>query len=174
MDDELRRLKRWQWKLRVLAFLAIACTAIAITLISRSVGARYTQPTATINYSPTKICDDAFTENLDHTNDAISYFDVKLREGCFGGFITVPKIWKGDWHTQPVGDATGYWEAVWPEGRSQGLGPYKANDPTTLNLSSSAHFRAQGHGTTRYYSNVVVPPRKVETVPAPIPQEIEK
>jgi hypothetical protein len=120
--------------------------------LSMRVRSPLTQPAA-INYNQNTICPDAFDEDLDFSKKNIRYFDVKLHEGCFGGFVHIPGSWH-TWETQPVGDQSGYWIAFWIANESNARGPFYLNSKYNLTLNVT---RLQGHGTVRFYTNIDAP-----------------
>lgn len=115
-----------------------------------------------INYNSTRICPDAFNEDLDYSKKHVRYFDVTLREGCFGAFVHIPHDWQM-WESQPVGDASGFWYAVWIANEIRARGPFGANDHTNLSYTIT---RLQGHGTVRFYTNSAVPTDRETSDPA--------
>lgn len=102
-------------------------------------------------YHPQKICEDAWTSVIDHKNEDPPYFDVKLRPGCWSGFLYLPKTWH-TWYDEPVGDTNGWWVSVWYSGWPQGRGPYGPGNIPAFNGVPSV-LRLQGNGTIRYYTN---------------------
>jgi len=109
-------------------------------------------PRPRIVYNQTTICTDAFDEDLDHSKEQLRYFDVTLREGCFGGLVHIPRSWR-HWQVEPVGDQNGFWIAFWLANEPRGRGPFLANDNNELTYSVT---RLQGHGTVRFYTNTEV------------------
>jgi TonB family protein len=117
------------------------------------------------NYSPSRICDDAFNDDFDNSQKNLRYFDVTLHEGCFGGFVHLPKSWS-NWYAQPRGEQNGFWIAYWHENSQTPLGPYGPNASYHFDHVTTV-FRLEGHGTVRFYSNVAVPPIATESLAAP-------
>ena len=106
-----------------------------------------------MNYQPNTICAESVTEDLDFSKENVRYFDIKLHEGCFGGFVHIPHTWQ-HWETQPAGDQAGFWNAIWIANESNSRGPFFANDNREL-MYNVARF--QGHGTMRFYTNIDAP-----------------
>jgi hypothetical protein len=124
-------------------------------------------PTSSIAFNPTRICADSYTENLDFTQLQADHFTVQLREGCFGGWVHLPKTWKF-WHADASGDQNGYWNAFWYANDPHGIGPYFANDTRTINKGTHDVFRLQGHGSVLFYNNQPVE-RHVDVKESDIP-----
>jgi hypothetical protein len=120
------------------------------------------------SYRPHVICDKAFETDQHFENDPRHHISVVLQDGCFSGFVFLPRAWR-TWHTQPVGDQTGYWVAYWFANQPEPSGPYQANS-TWFNYTPPYTFRLQGHGTILFYENV--PDEKHEAaVASPVEQE---
>jgi len=45
------------------------------------------------NYNPALICEDAWEQKFNYADFAGDHFDVVLREGCWGGQVTLPTAW---------------------------------------------------------------------------------
>jgi hypothetical protein len=108
-------------------------------------------PTSQVTYRPRIICDDTIEKTYDYRNDNITHFDIPLTEGCFGGFVYIPRAWH-NYEIQPVGDQSGVWYALWPQGQNP-TGVLYPNSVSDVN--SGGVMRTQGHGTLRFYSNDV-------------------
>jgi hypothetical protein len=137
------------------AFGAIVfCVNLAQSVSRKPVAATQQQPV--MIYNAQRICEEVFNQHLDFTDLKDNHFTVTLPEGCFSGWVRVPRFWK-DWHSDPTGDQTGYWVAYWYENDYKPLGPFYANDNRNLNKSMQDAFRLQGHGVILFYSNTVAP-----------------
>ena len=112
-----------------------------------------TVPVPQFNYQ-IMVCDDAWKADIHHDNADIDHFTVTLHDGCFSGYIYLPKKWP-TWGTQPVGnDQNIDWIAYWFPG-STPQGPYRPGQVYNLEYHPR-QFRLQGHGTYIFYSNVAV------------------
>jgi hypothetical protein len=154
------------WKVIAVSLIGLGFI-VFLANVMRSMMARVPpSEQAVINYNPHTICPDAFNEDLDFSKKDIRYFDVKLREGCFGGFVHLPSSWH-TWEDQPIGDQQGYWIAYWIANEANSRGPFYPNSKSVLNLSVT---RLQGHGTVRFYTNVDAPaPTQSLDSPNPLP-----
>jgi len=136
----------------VVIIILICALVLRHSFVSRMRPFSVTPGPARSVYNPHVICDDAFKADVHHEDDNIHHFPVVMREGCFSGFIYVPKTWKA-FHTQPVGDQTGFWSAFWFANQPEPAGPYPPNSNVVFNYPSRV-FRLQGHGTILFYENV--------------------
>jgi len=98
-----------------------------------------------------RVCDDAWQRDLHYEDDEIDHVSVTLHEGCFSGYLYLPKSWNA-WWVQPSGDQNGDWIAIWMPGGSP-AGPYSPNQGNQFQ-GNPLQFRLQGHGTYIFYSNV--------------------
>jgi hypothetical protein len=104
-------------------------------------------------YNPDKICESSWTAPVDYRNQSPNYFDVVLTEGCWSGWVYLPRAWRVWYHT-PVGDVNGWWVALWYSGQSRAAGPYRISQIGTVSFNNvQSILRLQGHGTVRFYSN---------------------
>jgi hypothetical protein len=103
-----------------------------------------------MNYNPSRICNDAWGHDQDHSNDRhMTHLSITLQEGCFSPWITLPRRWTL-WHTQL--DRQDGW-VVWLLSGMEPQGPYYWNDQRILNWHQAA-FRLQGRGTITIFVNV--------------------
>lgn len=112
-----------------------------------------------VNYNSSRICDQAFDQNLDFSKLHDNHFEITPKEGCFGGWIQVPSAWK-DWHFDATGDTSGGWVALWFPNDLTGTPPSFANERRSYNKPAHEPFRLQGRGTFVFYTNQ--PPRTME------------
>jgi len=110
-------------------------------------------------YYQVRICDDAWKDEANHEDDNIDHFSVTLREGCFSGYIHIPKTWK-TWWNQPAGnDQSAYWRAYWFLGDNP-QGPYPGGGDINLGTHPNPmQFRMEGRGTYLFYTNFKVTPQ---------------
>jgi len=117
-------------------------------------------------YTPNRICESAWNGALDHRNDKVEYFDVKLSPGCWSQFVYLPKTWQ-NWYHEPIGDTNGWWVSLWYSGRTEGSGPYGPGNISTANFQNVPPIlRLQGNGTIRFYSNVAPENAPAQNQPA--------
>ena len=133
----------------------LVCGGLVVLFVNyaQSIAREAPVPPTKVNYSPTKICDDALDQDLDYSRKNVRHFEVKMHEGCFGAFVRIPTAWR-DWHAEPTGDTTGYWTAWWLANEYKPRGPFSANE---TNVLPTAAARLQGHGTIRFFTNTAVP-----------------
>lgn len=111
-------------------------------------------PQVTVNYTK-NICDDAYkTEDHQHENENPEFIDVNLQEGCFSGFVAIPKAWT-NWQDQMLHPGPNDWVAVWYQGWEAPAGPYTAAQINTQKINfgtvPSKYVRLEGSGVYRYY-----------------------
>ncbi len=101
-----------------------------------------------------QVCDGAFDERLDHSQETSSHFNVKLNDACFGGWVQVPTWWP-DWHVQPTGqDQSKNWISFWYENELHPIGPFHQNDRDfELHYGMKRLFRVRGHGEVIFYTS---------------------
>jgi hypothetical protein len=116
------------------------------------------------SYNPSNICASAFDQNLDFSNLQENRLTIELTEGCFGGWVHLPRSWNF-WHTQPAVYTQGFWYAFWFANDPHSIGPFSPNDTRTLNVNVHDLFRLQGHGTIMFYNNT---PGEAHETPANI------
>lgn len=101
------------------------------------------------------VCDDAY-QTEDHSQESRNppYVDMRLREGCFSGFISLPKTWT-NWQEQFIGSAPDDWVSYWYKGLSAPYGPYSEAqvNSETINIGTVPFpaLRVEGHGVIRFY-----------------------
>jgi hypothetical protein len=139
---------------RAVWFVIIGTVLICLIVSKAAKSSRPPQQQTTfVNYHANVICPDSVTEDLDFSQKNIRYFDLKLHEGCFGGFVHIPHTWH-NWENEPIGDQTGFWFAIWIANESTSRGAFFANDNHDFNYNVA---RFQGHGTMRFYTNIDAP-----------------
>jgi hypothetical protein len=147
-------------------FIMVCCLALFAAIIQSCSkffsSARPQQRPSIAGYNPNLVCDDAFKNDVHYENDHINNFTVTLHEGCFSGYVYLPESWRQWWSYQPIGsDQANNWAAFWfPGGQPQG--PLRPGDSYNFNYHPML-FRLQGHGTYRFYSNIVAPNRDSES-----------
>jgi hypothetical protein len=97
------------------------------------------------------ICPKAFDQNFDFSNLKKNHFIVPMTESCFGGIVHTPRAWH-TWRTQPSGDQTGFWQAIWIVGEGRPHGPFGPNGQMDYTYNQA---RFEGHGTLLFYTNDV-------------------
>jgi hypothetical protein len=103
------------------------------------------------NYSP-QICEDAYKSTTQNENNP-DHFDIALHEGCFSGFVSIPKDWR-QWQEQLLGDDPTVWVAHWYRGWPEPRGPLSQNQVNNVvqtEMVPSYQLRLQGRGTLRFY-----------------------
>jgi hypothetical protein len=112
------------------------------------------QAQPSVNYTQ-NICEDAYkTENHRYENENPEYIDVILREGCFSGYVSIPKAWT-DWQRQMLHPASDDWLAMWYQGWQAPAGPYWAGTVNSQRIQfqdvPTKLVRLEGKGTLRIY-----------------------
>jgi hypothetical protein len=150
-----------------------------------------------ITYDALAICTDAVEQEAhgdnDHHAEAVDYVDIKLRDGCFSGFVRLPDGWQS-WRVGFVSSEpdrhVGYWYFGWEKSK----GPYGPNgheedDPAFEHPPHGPYdpwhvaFRLQGTGTLRFIetsgtgfvaghpAQSAPPPKSADTDTPPKPAE---
>jgi len=136
----------------LLAFFIVAF--IHVFKNDRSTQTAVTAPSG--NFSR-MICDNAYQTEMHYDNDNPPFIDFKLKEGCFSGFITMPKAWRS-WQGQMLDNDPTDWEALWASGVQEPYGPWSAtqiNSGKIQNVSMpEKKMRLEGKGTVRFYPTV--------------------
>jgi hypothetical protein len=101
------------------------------------------------------ICENAYqTEDHHYETQNPPYIDSPpLTEGCFSGFIGIPKKWKS-WQTQMRGSNAGDWVAEWYAGWNAPVGPFTQAQINSgrINFNNVGYtVRFQGKGALRIY-----------------------
>jgi hypothetical protein len=103
------------------------------------------------------ICDDAYKTDVRHDNETIEFFDVKLHDGCFSGYVGLPKNWQ-TYQGQLLHNDPSAWVAEWWSGWDHPIGPFTSGQLDSPDWQSmrvpSNHVRLQGRGTMRFYCTV--------------------
>lgn len=157
----------WLKKLRDIGAVLIVLAAIpALFYLTTHFKGRITIPSpfpaSTASTSPQQparnytngICDGAYGTDFRHDDETIKFFDVKLQDGCFSGFVGLPKNWT-HWQAQLLHNDPNAWVAEWWGGWDKPLGPF--TNVQLLSPERSAWYvpsnlvRLQGKGTIRFY-----------------------
>jgi len=144
------RYDTWRF-LFVLACVIVGATA-SIRMTTRLVAPPPKVATLSLNFQ-VRVCDNAWQNEIHHEDDDTDHVPVTLHEGCFSGYVNLPKTWKA-WWVQPSGDQTGDWIAYWMPGNNP-IGPYLPNQAYQI-PGIPLQLRVQGHGKYVFYSNVKV------------------
>lgn len=146
-----RRWRRWIGRIFVLAVIIFAILIFSPTIRKDLLMRESRAPAPHYNYRPTFVCEDAWEQeqDLNYENFTGRYFDVTLREGCWGGYVTLPKAWTSGWHSQVLGNDPGTWIAYWFPGYPL-AGPFGRNAVMEFPYHPM-EFRLQGKGTFRFY-----------------------
>jgi len=102
------------------------------------------------NYNPALTCNDAWGHETDSSAFTGDYFDVTIREGCWGGQVALPAAWNSRWHFQQVGNEGGTWIAFAFPDPYPTAGPYGPNAIVEF-PNYPMRFRLQGKGVFRFY-----------------------
>ena len=111
------------------------------------------EPQRVFNYQKNRICKDAMDTHLDYSQSQLSHIEVKLVEGCWSGWFTIPSWWDVMYVQLDEPDD---WISGWFSG-SQQRGPFTMKD--NINLAPMYNrpnntLRLQGHGIAKFYVNV--------------------
>lgn len=106
------------------------------------------------NFNSTRlICDDSYLTTANYEDKNPPFIDFLLHEGCFTGWITLPRNWES-WQSQFLQHQTNTWVMEWWDGWQDPIGSFN-NDQFTTALSPtqvpSKHVRLQGNGVIRFY-----------------------
>jgi hypothetical protein len=135
--------------------LGYAIIGVCIALGFFAVDYGYHQnPRPRYNYTP-NICDDAYqTEDHTHANVNSPYVDVVLKEGCFSGFVELPKAWRR-WREQFLGADDGSWVSEWWSGTPNPRRIFNysqlSSDTEDYQVNTPYLVRLQGKGTVRIF-----------------------
>lgn len=117
----------------------------------------------TLTFDPNRICNDAVDKGaaLDRSEFDGDWFDVPLREGCYGPTVRMPKAWR-TWRHQSADDGSGWISFSMLVRPALGTSlkktkPAKLNetvdDQSGFDIGGSNHnheFRLQGKGIVRF------------------------
>lgn len=117
-------------------------------------------PPATLSayhYSPL-LCEDAFETEKFYENPSynLTHIDITLKDGCFGGTVTLPQQSWRLWAMQLLHNDRSSWVAFWWEGRPNpeipdGLVEFNQKATASALENFPKRFRLQGKGTLRIY-----------------------
>ena len=146
-----RRWRRWIGRIFVLAVIIFVVLIFSPTIRKDLIQGSPVPTPRHYNYRPTFVCEDAWEQeqDLNYENFTGRYFDVTLREGCWGGKVTLPKAWASGWNSQVLGNDPETWIAIWFPGYPP-AGPFGRNAVTEFPCHPG-EFRLQGRGTFRFY-----------------------
>jgi hypothetical protein len=111
------------------------------------------------------VCEDAFQSDKDmrgtwegnhHDYDKVRYVDIELKEGCFGGMVTLSDRWS-TWRMQMLHNDQTAWVSFWYGGQPQPTKVFTLNEinqnPETMSRGANfMSFRLQGKGTLRIFT----------------------
>jgi hypothetical protein len=110
-----------------------------------------TQPQ--ISYNPHDVCTNAWDademEENDHSKEDVDYFDVKLSNGCFSGYVRPPDTW-GSWDFEFVSHEPNRHFGFWFPNSEFSIGPFFPGQNPDLRYHPRS-WRNQGVGTFRYF-----------------------
>jgi hypothetical protein len=133
------------------------------------------------------ICEDAYTTEQHHENEALKFVKVSLSPGCFSGFVGLPSTW-GGYQVQMVSSQDNDWLARWYQGKLEPDTPMFANEVNTSKTEAdpklSKIMRLEGRGTVEFYCVTgcdasaskpappakPTPPKPVDETPQPKPE----
>jgi hypothetical protein len=110
------------------------------------------------NPAPTftnRICEDSFKHDVDLTESKETHIEVVLTEGCWSGFIHLPKYWNRNddgFNVQSAGNQDGAWAAFWFASSNHADGPYGPN-LTQFYQDRGTVLRVQGHGKIVFFTH---------------------
>jgi hypothetical protein len=79
----------------------------------------------------------------------MTHLTVKLQEGCWSGWISLPDSWQPGWHWKVQGHPQTQFIAFWFFGENQPVGPYVFGSKVPY-LAHGKRFRLQGNGEVAF------------------------
>lgn len=167
----------------VIVCVALSILILTIHFVTKSAASNSLAATPNMSGSFShQICNDAYQTETHYDKENPPYIDIRLKDGCFGGFVGLPAKWQ-TWQTQMLGSDPTDWVAYWAAGVTQPVGPYSATQANSKSITLSVpqgQLRLQGKGTLRFYRITgdmhstpapATPPERAESgLPAAPPQ----
>jgi hypothetical protein len=145
---------------QVVVYALVAIIIIVVCLWIRGCWRDFTgpqppPPITGVNYS-IQLCDGPRGKPEHHENEIVQKIDIPLGEGCYSGFVSLPRRW-GPYQFQLRGTDKSDWMAFWCGGNPIPYGPYSYEQINAYTpFRCNGDLRLEGKGVTRFFAMVPV------------------
>ncbi len=135
----------------VVGYLVVFAVLVALAyLILRRIPKRHEPNEPNKAAYSRSVCADAELTTVSYEDKNPQSIDLRLHEGCFTGWVTLPGNWES-WKSQLLGSDTNEWVAEWWDGQKEAIASFDEKFPTALSAAQvpSRRVRFQGKGVIR-------------------------